>query len=71
MVEGTTHLRIALEAERKVRGWKSIARFTTGDLTSLPHAPFPENAVTALEQPEIATLPHRGLERAFRPRAWH
>lgn len=34
VVEGTTHLRVALDAEREVRGWKSIAHFTTGDLTS-------------------------------------
>lgn len=51
VVEGTTHLRLALEAEREVRGWKSMGGFTTGDLTSLAHAPSPENAVTTPEQP--------------------
>ena len=34
MIEGTAPLRVALEAEREVRGRQSIARFTTGDLTS-------------------------------------
>lgn len=51
MAEGTVHLRVALEAEREVRGWKFIAGVTTGDLTCLHHAPSPENAVTAPLQP--------------------
>lgn len=73
VVEGTTHLRVALEAEREVRVWKSIAHFTTGDLTSLHHALSPENAVTAhsIAVQETATLPHPGLKRTFRSRTKH